>query len=259
MLDTSSATHEPIYESLQSEQQQHYDGDQEYPYYYDQQYEEQYQGYYPTNGYDDLLAEESYTHQYPLPAHNQIYVPLPEFQAEENLSEKDRIRRAEERLLPSQPPQEIGGPLSSRTLLAPSAPPALDDHHEDLYGAGDLTPSRTEETAHLQAEHNDHASSSSNPPVAPSAPSSGEFAPNIEARSSEDKQELERQRLLAEASAPSDFLGDEDNNGSEGSSGAQHEPSAPILTEEDEYGGNYAHHAGPSSSAVHESLPRYER
>ena len=58
---------------------------------------------------------------------------------------------------------------------------------------------------------------------------------------------------MAEASSPSDLLDDNENAG-EGSSGAQHEPTAPVLTEEDEYGGHYTNGFGHQ-----EGLPRYER
>jgi hypothetical protein len=76
----------------------------------------------------------------------------------------------------------------------------------------------------------------------------------------EDKQELERRRLLAEASAPSGSpVDDEEDNGGESSSAPNVEPSAPIISGNDEYGGQYSHHDLPGPSSRNEALPRYER
>jgi hypothetical protein len=82
----------------------------------------------------------------------------------------------------------------------------------------------------------------------------------------DDKHELERRRMLAEASRPEM---PEDHDAGEGSSSqplappAHLEPSAPVITdEEEEYGGAYAHHAinpGPGRAEHDESLPKYER
>ncbi|KAL3423860.1 arrestin [Phlyctema vagabunda] len=237
---------------------------QPYSYYdapYDPSYDDQYHGYYHNGAYDYDNGYDSYDHQYPPPAHSQIHVPPPEFQAEEGLSEKERARRAEQRLLPSQPPPEdIAGPSSARTVLAASAPPAIDEHEEDIYSADGET-SRTPRQPLAGA---------------PFSPSTGPSAPDLEdltaeSRSGstyphEDKQELERRRLLAEASAP-EFPEDDGGEGSSAPPPHHHIPSAPILTEEDEYGGHYSRHpplAGrsqppPSQQHEHESLPRYER
>ena len=80
----------------------------------------------------------------------------------------------------------------------------------------------------------------------PSAPALEDLTSG--AHTSSDKQELERQRMLAEASAPPEF-DNADEDAGEHSAGGEHEPSAPMLTEEDEYG-------VPSHL---ESLPKYER
>lgn len=82
----------------------------------------------------------------------------------------------------------------------------------------------------------------------------------------EDKQELERQRLMNEASAPPEFPDDADGRGASSSSQSapqDAEPSAPVLNEdEDDYPG-YGVGAGPSaprSATSHaEQLPAYER
>jgi hypothetical protein len=141
-------------------------------------------------------------------------------------------------------------------VVAPSAPSApCDEPDEDLYNADDVTPRLPPDVPNLLSQHG----TSSEQLPAPSAPTLEELTINTEGGASDDKQELERQRLLAEVSAPSDLVADGDDNGGEGSSRVQHEPSAPILTEDDEYGGQYSHQALPSSAVHHEALPKYER
>ena len=253
---TPIVTHEPIYEEsfAKGEDQQHEDQNYQYPY-NDQQYEEQYPGYYGNDGYDYEQGYEDYPGQYPPPTQTQIHVPQPDIQADEDLSEKERVRLAEERLLPSQPPLDIPGPSSSRTIVPPPAPPAIPDEPEgDLYSAEDATPQETSNitptVTRIRPSERD---------IAPSAPTLEDLNPNATGHPSEDKQELERQRLLAEASAPLEFPPEEDDNGGEGSSGQQLEPSAPMLAEEEEYGTHYSHHTLPGSSTQHETLPKYER
>lgn len=152
------------------------------------------------------------------------YVPTAEMLAVEhnaNLSEKERIRRAEQRLLPSQPGD-------------PSQP-----------GPGQSAVAEPVDSGEVGSSANRHV------PTAPTAPSLDELtafsnrssAPPFDADSgpgpaqppSEDKQELERRRLLAEASAPPDFPDDyEDAGPSSSSRGGQ---------------ATRAYAAGPSCSA----------
>lgn len=191
------------------------------------------------------------------------YVPPPNLPDENGLSEKERIRRAEQRLLPSQPdaPVSAAGPsrvpeadaTSTPTLAAPPiptgpAPPPPPSNHNEVPG--------------------------------PSAPSLDDLAAgsSTPGNTTDDKQELERQRLLAEVSAPPEFP--EDYDAGVGSSAAasagpsapgatvpEHDaaPSAPILTEEDEYGPQYSYNdaAGLSRHAAavapSEQLPAYQR
>lgn len=179
------------------------------------------------------------------------YIPLPEIPDESGLSEKERIRRAEQRLLPSRPD------------VPPPPPPISDDAGEGPSSVAAPT-----------------APAASPPPIdessgeAPSAPtlddlSAGSSVPN--AGPTDDKQELERRRLLAEASAPPEFPEDDAGAGSSAAAGPsvppilpEVEPSAPILTEEDEYGHQFSYNdvAGPSQqppSAPSEPLPAYQR
>lgn len=215
---------------------------EQYPHPYDYshgEYEYQYPEHYPHDGHDYQDYDEPYGY-YPPPAHADIPVPPPEVHGEEGLSEKERIRRAEERLLPSHPPQSSDDASPSRPAASsanPSAPP--DDLDDDLYGSENVTPRATSAPG-TSREYN----SSSGPPHVPSAPTVEDLAPGSHA--SDDKQELERQRMLAEASAPPNFDDAEESGEGSGATEQQHEASAPVLTD-DEYGGQ------------HESLPKYER
>ncbi|KAG4031581.1 hypothetical protein MFRU_009g03420 [Monilinia fructicola] len=230
-----------------------------HPYqYYDPNYEEPYSYGYNQN-YDHHLDQDA---RYPPPSHSQIYVPPPEIDGQAGLSEKERIRRAEQRLLPSQPPdfQESSSSSSSaaaRGNVGPSAPPNPAD--EDLYTADGLPPPPRSQPADPSGSH-----LTESPPLGPSAPSLSDLTPHP-SNVTDDKQELERQRLLAEASAPLEFpeVEEEGESSQQGAASAPHdlEPSAPIFHEEDEYGRGYdAHGDFAGSRAGPESLPpRYER
>lgn len=161
--------------------------------------------------------------------------PPPDFADESGLSEKERVRRAEQRLLPSQP-------QAPAPTAGPSAPAAYGGNDDE---AGPSAPSA--------------------PPPAPPA-EAGPSAPTLDdlsgpnGSSADDKQELERQRLMAEASAPPEFPR-EDDAGVGSSSGPSAPPmmdgpSAPILTEEEEYGTYFSHQATAPSL---EPLPAYQR
>lgn len=192
---------------------------------------------------DERYQDSTQLYPYPAPA----FVPMLEIPGEEGLTEKQRIQLAEERLLPSQPPQD-DGPSSSSAIL-PSAP---EDPEEDVYGLHD-------DANHvfsfaidggLQSGNHENVSGSS---TSPAAPDLEVLTPQATTKHSEDKQELERQRLMMEASSPSDFPEDPENVG-ESNNSIQYGPTAPILTEEDEYEGSYVNIGGH-----HEGLPRYER
>lgn len=220
--------HEPIYEEsvAPSNHNDHaYDQEQPYPY-YEQPYDARYHEYYNEEyDYQDIY------HQ-PPPAH--AHIPPPEMAEEEGLTDKERARRAEERLLPSQPPTGVAGP---------SRPP--NEPEEDLYSADDNLPSGSSSFHPLIPVSSERT-------ISPSAPALEDLNPGAASQPTEDKQELERQRLMAETSAPS--FPDDDNNAGEGSSSAQL-PSAPPLVE-DEFGGSYMHMSG---SSRRETLPMYER
>ncbi|KAG9236482.1 hypothetical protein BJ875DRAFT_456293 [Amylocarpus encephaloides] len=184
-------------------------------------------------------------------------VPPPDVQ-DDTLNEKERLRRAEERLLPSQPPLDPEQ-ASSRPVVAPSAPSAhplesVNDFYDDEADTPFAGPS-----APPFSNHDHHVDLPTAPPPGPSAPPLEDLHSSTMNHST-DKQELERLRLLTEASAPVEFAPDEEVNPGEGSSRSaeqNHAPSAPVLDDEDDYGVRYAH--GAISRPVDEHLPRYER
>lgn len=162
----------------------------------------------------DAEAEESHI------PNDQILAPPP--QTEEPVDEKTRLRRAEEMLLPSQPPDErdAGPSTMENNIHMPTAPVLPEDDHIYDY-------------QHLPG-----------PSIAAAAPDGGSIRARdfVASSASDDKQELERERLMREASAPV-------VEGVEGHSTVPG-PSAPVFDEDDIV------EAGAHGD---ESLPRYLR
>lgn len=160
------------------------------------------------------------------------YIPPPQMPDQSNMSEKDRIRQAETRLLPSQPP------------AGPSAP----GEDDDIYDAED-TP--------RAASSGPVVPTTDEAEAAPSAPTEDEVTAG---HPTEDKQELERRRLMEEASVPPEFPDDMERPGGSSSADAANEATAPDLDEADEYPG-YGVGAGPSrdGDSHMEQLPAYHR
>lgn len=176
-------------------------------------------------------------------------VPPPE--QEDEVDEKSRLRRAEQRLLPSAPPDESGLPIAS--YGQPSAPEAVD--YEDFI-----------DRYRLHQPETSGPSASSIETISPSAHrhyyvdehSVGELPPGAIA-SSDDKQELEMRRLEIAASSPSE---DEEDLGAPAN--AQLEPTAPTLEEVDETHGrdldeSHPWSLEPDNQVEVESLPRYRK
>ncbi|KAI0164684.1 hypothetical protein GGR57DRAFT_450189 [Xylariaceae sp. FL1272] len=166
-----------------------------------------------------------------------VYVPPPEVPNERDLTDKERARRAERRLLPSQPEPQPG---TQPAPLEPSAP------HVAIPSSSDLQ-------SHINTQDN-----------TASAPTLQDVSePNGERM--DDKQEMERRRLMAEASAPPDMPEDCQNGegSAPGCSRAQpsaqwnQEPSAPVLDEDGSYDDRSTNLHGPEGHS--EPLPRYER
>ncbi|KAI2465473.1 hypothetical protein F4781DRAFT_424737 [Annulohypoxylon bovei var. microspora] len=204
------------------------------------------QGYFPPGAspqtsYYDFQGRET---------HAPVYIPPPELPNENGLSEKERVRQAEERLLPSQPPQ-----LPAESGAGPS----------QLSAPSDVSTFPTN-AIHPSNSHMSLPTLEENVGEGPSAPAFADLTPTGPPRShADDKQEFERQRLLQEASAPPEVPDDYEGEGpsapSLGHSGIL-EPTAPVLNDGHDYGALDPYHdiAGPSNQATsHEPLPRYER
>ncbi|KAL4804442.1 hypothetical protein BDV18DRAFT_31178 [Aspergillus unguis] len=200
-----------------------------------------------TPGYeqDDMQWSEypDQHHEYP-PSHEyyppHIAVP-PSPQSDEPVDEKAQMQRAMQTLLPSQPPGDPeAGPSSVADAAVPTAPVLPEDDHIHDYhhlpspgvnGMNEMSP------ALMSAESVQTvvAGSSSGPANEPTI-SAGE-----------DKQEMERQRLMMEASAPTDPDATHTERANDG-------PSAPVFHEDDDdqqlVGG---------TANGDELLPRYQR
>ncbi|MCJ1442309.1 MAG: ph-response sensor protein [Stictis urceolatum] len=169
-------------------------------------------------------------------------MPLPE--PEEEVDEKTRLRRAEQRLFPSRP-EDFGSSSSSPQpppINAPSAP-TLDDISPDPY-AGASAPaydpisavpfSLANGVSHRSSQEVGSSSSATGPP--PTTDASG---------ATEDKHELERQRLLAAASVPDYRNEDDEDNGTAATSPQTIVPTAPVLDEDAEFGRAHGDEGAP--------------
>ncbi|KAK8042074.1 Arrestin [Apiospora rasikravindrae] len=211
----------------------------------------------PTS-YHDLHRQESHRTDSQEPQ-APAYVAPPQIIDQTALTDKERVRQAEMRLLPSQPP--LAGSESTAGPSRPLAPSAPGDHSSSTAGAIGL---------------------SFLPPIdvgdsldGPSAPTLTDLSLAASSNPTEDKQEMERRRLLEEASAPPDVPEEYTNGGpsapvidAAGPSGShEHEPSAPNFDEGGSYGSHHIGNiAGPSnghppyrSNHGREPLPKYER
>jgi hypothetical protein len=240
----------------------HHDGDQPAPYGEHQMtdsnheygYADHEDGY---NGINDNYYYYRNPEQYPV----STGVPLPEVPNEEELGEKERLRLAEERLLPSMPPvaaDEIGA-SSSQANHAASAPVLPNDPYYEQWCSNrsaswplPIHPSPPIDTI-VQA--------STQTPPSPLPPNDSNLQTQMAGPSlspTDDKQELERQRLRQDASAPLEVLTDDEDNSvdtGEGPSAPNASvlaPSAPMLEDLDDY---QSHRQIP----IRERLPRYER
>lgn len=155
-------------------------------------------------------------------------------EVEEPVDEKTRLRRHEEGLLPSGPEEDEAGP-SSAEMGVPTAPVLPEDHLLQDYQH--LPSPVTEGVPHTVRSDE----SLQTVVVNGTAPETSEpSAPG------EDKQELERQRLIDQTSAPSAPPEEPNGHGEPGEG-----PSAPMFDEDDQLVGGTAH--------ADESLPRYQR
>ena len=175
-------------------------------------------------------------------------------QLAEPLNEKSRLKLAEERLLPSSPPLNDESTPAAPSLNTPTAPTTLE----------------------LQANFRSHTVGLSSAPSQSLAESLStrdhEAGRSLEdallANEQDDKQELERARLLMEASAPEDSSSQDESQSNPACHSDRLSPSAPVLNRYEEYEGNHLWGSTanplPSSGSrnLHgatENLPRYRR
>ncbi|KAI1329598.1 hypothetical protein F5Y16DRAFT_365575 [Xylariaceae sp. FL0255] len=197
----------------------------------------------PQTSYYDFQAQD---------IQSPLYVPPPTIPDESGLTEKERARKAEERLLPSQPPQQHS---DARPLDLPS-----------MNGEGSSSAPVVPLT--IQSRQSQDLREG-NEPTAPTLEDLSIVAKPVVHSDSDDKQELERQRLMAEASVPPNVPDDVEKGEPSAPSPSQAQSpswaqsaSAPILDEETEYGNRGHLHStlDPSTGTRHpEQLPRYER
>lgn len=190
-------------------------------------------------------------------------VPIPQMADESQLSEKERMQRAEARLLPSQPPgteSEQSG-ITPEEATAPYLPEEVGQHPQTPPASGRSAPSYGEvagssaaasvagasQPSHVHATQQDTAAPIYEPPHLGASS-------QRTVRPIGDKQELERQRLRAEASAPP---GADDEIERTDTGPENDEPSAPTVDEADEHlPDGFDSHADAAGSS---GLPRYER
>lgn len=212
--------------------------------------------FFPPDSATGELAETLQPHQV-LPSPVEA-VPPPLVENEDAMDEKTRIRRAEERLLPSQPPAEVDSLDTDYTPTAPGPPGTFGFNFPMTVG------NSGESSAYAYGHGGPSARSAET--IIPSG-DTGITEPG-RSHAGEDKQELERRRLQLEASAPEDFPDDEGLYALSVRTGAPEltnlEPSAPVLPEDEQYhqqSPSYLYHDPGTGviSTARESLPRYER
>lgn len=197
-----------------------YDG---YEYGYEHGYGQNYDpSYYdPSWNYEDDYNYRQASSNHDFAVDTDPILPLPSVADERHLSEKERLRRAEQQLLPSRPPDFDGDSSATHafgiTPTAPYLPPESDFDNPMAYREAVARTHHSETNASFlnpAADHHlptysphDHQQSCA-PRHNPSADSSNTASTTVLAPagasrpSTDDKQELERRRLQDLASAP---------------------------------------------------------
>ncbi|KAI1614554.1 hypothetical protein EDD37DRAFT_112885 [Exophiala viscosa] len=208
-------------------------------------HEEQYydENGYPYNGYDyDYGYDSGYYPEYPRPVHDLIPPPT----GQEDMDEKAQLRRQEQLLMPSEPPQDDEA-SSNPVAYAPTAPIiASSAYGDNADGHNDETlPSTFNAAASVVSGRSGDTirPHSASPPPMPT--SEGDDEPT------DDKHELERQRLLAQRSAPPE---DDEEQASRSQAAEPLVPSVPTIDEQDEYNVRTLNDVHIGSD-----LPQYER
>ena len=191
----------------------------------------------------------------------------PPIEHQEELDEKEQIRRAEERLLPSAPPIESPRVSSAISRNGPSAPPPSALYPDNYQPSAPAYPSPSsqaiETTISARADTYTTCSIGVNDSIQPM---------DLDTLT-DDKQELERLQLLAAASTPDDYVrGDDVDEISQAFRDHTRQtsplPSAPFLNANDEHQSGYSRGILGRTSSRHnsnehhndrESLPRYQK
>lgn len=194
-----------------------------------QPYHQSPQGYYPPvvspqTSYYDFQGHEP---------HAPVYVPpAPEVEDPTRLSEKERVRQAEQRLLPSQPaqqppePAEAGPSSSQQTPQQQPSAPSQDLQQQQTPPLGTRTPpphSSSNPAAAMVPIDPLLGDDDDNAGEGPSAPTFADLSQVGPSRPTDDKLEMERRRLMEEASAPPEVPEDYNNHEDGDAAG----PSAP--------------------------------
>lgn len=178
---------------------------------------------------EEYPHDDSYEHAY--------YEPPP-LEDEEGLPEKERLRRAEARLMPSQPPPVASASSGAEQASAPVLLPGAFHHDSGIAITGPSqsadSPSQgaRQPSTFLGAYDVPDASNSSLPPT-------------------DDKHELQRRQLELAASAPPLASSTQQDGGAEAG------PSAPLVIDDDLDG--YALSGDDTTSGTLDNLPQYHK
>ncbi|KAK5129152.1 hypothetical protein LTR08_003793 [Meristemomyces frigidus] len=229
------------------EAQHYYDPRWYHPYYHPEQGE-------PTRDYEHVHYHDS--------AYD---FPPPQLPDESRLSEKERMQRAEARLLPSQPPGmedgvEGGAPEGA---TAPYLPEEAELQLQEVPGSRLSAPAYGESSSSVvgaaaPTAHSSAVAARHSPTIAPEY--DGHLQPGSSSqhtvRPIDDRQELERRRLQAEASAPPGDVADAEAEPHNIANGVQTSATTAAHTDELAPGRHFDSHADAAGSS---ELPRYER
>ena len=213
---------------------------------YNEEYEDQHWPHDPEDfgTHPDSSGLETWDYHVPP---TQLILPS---EAGDVVDEKTRLRTEEELLLPSQPAGGSGGVAASQDF-APSAPFILESTAMHFQQSSSAVSDGIANPSGVSARSFDTICPHTEP-----IPHSSELNLEEGEECQDDKQELERQRLMREASAPPETEENGVTRGSAVASVTTYPPTAPIIhVEEEEYtNGSLAQVQQPK-----DQLPRYER